>query len=124
KQQAKKRAESISPKKATRSEDLAKDVKLSDEKDSTTHYSVIDGDGLAVSTTTTLENSFGSKIVVRGAGFLLNNEMTDFNPEPGVTTKKGLIGTEANQIAPGKRMLSSMTPTIIVKDGVVVLVTG
>src|SRR5262249_32815215 len=101
-----------------------KGVKLSDEKESTTHYSVVDGDGLAVSTTTTLENSFGSKIVVRGAGFLLNNEMTDFNPEPGVTSRKGQIGTEPNQIAPGKRMLSSMTPTIVVKDGVPVLVTG
>src|SRR5262245_42018562 len=79
---------------------------------------------MAGSTTTTQENSLGSKAGVKGAGFLLNNEMTDFNPEPVVTTKKGQIGTEPNQIAPGKRMLSSMTPTIIVKDGEPILITG
>src|SRR5439155_20040051 len=71
-----------------------------------------------------LEHGFGSRIVVKGAGFLLNNEMTDFNWRPGVTTRAGGIGTEPNTIAPGKRMLSSQTPTILAKDGKVVLVTG
>jgi gamma-glutamyltranspeptidase / glutathione hydrolase len=74
--------------------------------------------------TYTLERSFGSCIVVKGAGFLLNNEMIDFNWFPGVTDREGNIGTEANQIAPNKRMLSSQTPTIIAKDGKVVLLTG
>jgi gamma-glutamyltranspeptidase/glutathione hydrolase len=84
----------------------------------------MDAGGMAVSTTTTLEESFGSRIVVRGAGFLLNNEMTDFNRAEGVTTRSGRIGTAPNLIAPGKRMLSSMTPVIVVKDGKVHLVTG
>src|SRR6202041_816669 len=94
------------------------------EGESTTHFSIIDKDGLAVSNTYTLEHSFGSKIVVKGAGFLLNNEMSDFNWRPGVTTKAGAIGTEPNLIAPGKRMLSSQTPTIVAKGGKVLLVTG
>ncbi len=85
---------------------------------------MIDGAGMAVSTTTRWRTASASKVVVRGAGFLLNNEMTDFNLTPGVTTRKGQIGTEPNQIAPGKRMLSSMTPAIVVKDGKPVLVTG
>src|SRR5262249_52733461 len=113
----KKLALSIDRKKATRSEDLAGDIPLAAEGDSTTHYSVIDADGLAVSNTYTLENAYGGKIVVRGAGFLLNNEMLDFNPRPGVTTRGGLIGTEPNTVAPGKRMLSSQTPTIVARDG-------
>jgi gamma-glutamyltranspeptidase/glutathione hydrolase len=124
KEHAKKLAEPIDFNKATPSEAVAKDIPLTPEKPSTTHYSVIDAAGLAVSTTTTLENSFGSKVVVKGAGFLLNNQMTDFNPRPGVTTRAGLIGTPANLIAPGKRMLSSMTPTIVVKDGKAALITG
>lgn len=117
-------AKSIDLAKATRSEDLAKEIPLAGEGDSTTHFSVIDKDGLAVANTYTLEHSFGSRIVVKGAGFLLNNEMTDFNWRPGVTTKAGAIGTEPNTIAPGKRMLSSQTPTILAKDGKVFLVTG
>jgi gamma-glutamyltranspeptidase/glutathione hydrolase len=121
---AKKLARSIDPTKTTPSADLAKDIPLTKEKPSTTHYSVVDSTGMAVSTTTTLEAAFGSKIVVRGAGFLLNNEMIDFNPQPGVTTRTGRIGTKPNLIAPGKRMLSSMTPVIVVKDGKPVLVTG
>jgi gamma-glutamyltranspeptidase/glutathione hydrolase len=124
KEHAKKLADSIDPTRATPSEQVAKDIPLTTEKESTTHYSVIDAAGTAVSTTTTLEASFGSKVVVKGAGFLLNNEMTDFNPRPGVTTPSGLIGTPANLIEPGKRMLSSMTPTIVVKEGKVVLITG
>src|SRR5262249_3185917 len=112
------------PDKATASEALGKDIPLADEKTHTTHYSVIDAAGMAVSTTTTLANSFGSGIVVRGAGFLLNDEMSDFNPRPGETPRAGQIGPKPNEIAPGKRMLSSMTPTIVVKDGVPVLITG
>ena len=83
----------------------------------TTHYSIIDEDGNAVSVTTTLEQGYGSKIVVAGAGFLLNNEMGDFNARPGYTDTDGAIGTDPNLIAPEKRMLSSMTPTILTRDG-------
>src|SRR5205807_823362 len=90
KEYARKLAGTIDLRKATPSADLAEDIPLADEKTNTTHYSVIDGVGMAVSTTTTLEAAFGSKVVVRGAGFLLNNEMTDFNPRPGVTTRSGL----------------------------------
>jgi len=79
---------------------------------------------MAVSNTYTLEDSYGSRVVVRGAGYILNNEMGDFNSRPGVTTTKGRIGTEPNLVAPGKRMLSSMSPTIVAKDGKVLLVTG
>jgi gamma-glutamyltranspeptidase/glutathione hydrolase len=117
-------AKSIDLTKATRSEELSKDIPLALEGESTTHFSIIDKDGMAVSNTYTLEHSFGSRIVVKGAGFLLNNEMTDFNWRPGVTTEAGGIGTEPNTIAPGKRMLSSQTPTILAKDGKVFLVTG
>jgi gamma-glutamyltranspeptidase/glutathione hydrolase len=111
---------------ATPSEELAKGlgIKLAPEGEDTTHFSVIDKDGLAVSNTYTLEHSYGSRVVVKGAGFLLNNEMVDFNWRPGITTRDGTIGTEPNQIAPGKRMLSSQTPTIVAKDGKVLLVTG
>ncbi|MFO0846864.1 MAG: gamma-glutamyltransferase, partial [Gemmataceae bacterium] len=121
---ARKLALGIDPGRATRSEDIAKDIPLRGEGDSTTHFSVLDGDGMAVSNTYTLERSYGSRIVVRGAGFLLNNEMIDFNWFPGETTRGGTIGTEANLIAPGKRMLSSQTPTVVARDGKVVLVTG
>ncbi len=96
----------------------------SSESDETTHFSVIDKDGMAVSNTFTLEGGYGSHVVVRGAGFLLNNEMGDFNKKPGDTNIRGDIGTPANLIAPGKRMLSSMSPAIIARDGHVVLVTG
>jgi gamma-glutamyltranspeptidase / glutathione hydrolase len=109
---------------ATKSEDLAKDIPLTKESDNTTHFSIIDKDGMAVANTYTLEHSYGSKIVVRGAGFLLNNQMSDFNWKPGVTNRKGQIGTPPNQIAPGKRMLSSMTPTILAKNGKPLLITG
>jgi gamma-glutamyltranspeptidase / glutathione hydrolase len=94
------------------------------ESDETTHLSVVDRDRNAVSLTYTLEAGYGSKIVVAGAGFLLNNEMGDFNAGPGLTTAEGLIGTEPNLAAPGKRMLSSMTPTIITRDGKLFMVTG
>jgi gamma-glutamyltranspeptidase/glutathione hydrolase len=94
------------------------------ESAETTHISVVDKARNAVSLTYTLEEAYGAKIVVRGAGFLLNNEMGDFNAMPGLTTSDGLIGTTPNMAAPGKRMLSSMTPTIVVKDGVPMIVTG
>ena len=114
----------IDPKKATPSADLAGDIPLAGEGQQTTHFSILDGDGMAVSNTYTLENAFGGRIVVRGAGYLLNDEMGDFNPKPGVTDRTGRIGTPPNLVAPGKRMLSSMTPVIVRRDGKVVLVTG
>ena len=114
---AKELASGISLTKATPSEELSKDIPLSGESDSTTHFSVIDKNGMAVSNTYTLEHAYGSKVMVRGAGFLLNNEMGDFNWKPGVTTRKGSIGTEPNVVAPGKRMLSSQTPTILARNG-------
>jgi len=94
------------------------------ESDQTTHYSIVDRDGNAVSITTTLNNSFGSKIFVKGAGFLLNDEMDDFSSKPGVPNMFGLVGGKANSIAPNKRMLSSMTPTIIEKNGKLFMVVG
>ena len=89
-----------------------------------THFSVVDGNGMAVSVTYTLEAGYGSGIVVPGAGFLLNNEMGDFNAGPGLTDERGLIGTSPNLARPGQRMLSSMTPSIVAKDGKLVAVVG
>jgi len=97
---------------------------LAYESDQTTHFSVVDRFGNMVSLTYTLEWAYGSGIVVEGAGFLLNNEMGDFNAQPGITDAKGRIGTRANLIEPQKRMLSSMTPTILAKDGVPIMATG
>lgn len=94
------------------------------ESSETTHYSVVDADGMAVSVTYTLEGGYGSYITVPGAGFLLNNEMGDFNARPGLTTERGLIGTEPNLARPEQRMLSSMTPTILARDGELVAVIG
>jgi gamma-glutamyltranspeptidase / glutathione hydrolase len=124
KEYGKKLAASIDFGKATPSVELAGELKLAGEGGQTTHFSIVDKGGMAVANTYTLEESFGSKVVVRGAGFLLNNEMGDFNPRPGVTDRRGLIGTAANEVAPGKRMLSSMTPAIVARDGRVLLVTG
>jgi gamma-glutamyltranspeptidase/glutathione hydrolase len=94
------------------------------ESDQTTHYSIVDREGNAVSITTTLNDSFGSHIFVAGAGFLLNNEMDDFSSKPGVPNMYGLVGGKANSIQPGKRMLSSMTPTIVEKNGDLFMVVG
>src|SRR6478672_8410941 len=94
------------------------------ESEETTHLSVIDKDGNAVAVTTTLNNSYGNKTVVAGAGFFLNDEMDDFSAKPGVPNLYGAVGGEANAIAPGKRMLSSMTPTIVLKEGQPFLVVG
>lgn len=94
------------------------------ESPETTHISIVDAKRNAVSLTYTLEYGYGSRIVVPGAGFLLNNEMGDFNAAPGLTDDRGLIGTDANLARPGKRMLSSMSPTIIAKDGQLFMVSG
>ncbi|MGH8194846.1 MAG: gamma-glutamyltransferase [Woeseiaceae bacterium] len=94
------------------------------ESPQTTHISVVDNDGSMVALTYTLEWGYGSHIVVEGAGFLLNNEMGDFNAQPGVTDARGRIGTEANLIRPEKRMLSSMSPTIVAKNGVPIFAVG
>jgi gamma-glutamyltranspeptidase/glutathione hydrolase len=110
--------------KATPSEDLATDIPLAAESKETTHFSVVDPGGMAVANTFTLENAYGCRVMVRGGGFLLNNEMTDFNCVPGRTDRKGAIGTSPNLIAPGKRMLSSQTPTLVCRDGRLLLVTG
>ncbi|MEQ1731520.1 MAG: gamma-glutamyltransferase, partial [Vicinamibacterales bacterium] len=94
------------------------------ESDETTHVSIVDGQLNAASMTYTLEQGYGVKVVVPGAGFLLNNEMGDFNAAPGLTTAEGLVGTNPNLTAPGKRMLSSMAPTILARDGRLFMVTG
>ncbi len=120
-------AASIDTTKATSSVALAEGripVAVVEEPTETTHFSVVDRLGNAVSNTYTLEGGYGSRVVVDGAGFLLNNEMGDFNKKPGATTTEGDIGTAPNLIAPGKRMLSSMTPTIVTRGGRLVLVTG
>jgi len=94
------------------------------ESDQTTHFSIVDANGMAVSVTYTLEQGYGVGAVVPGAGFLLNNEMGDFNGMPGLTDSTGLIGTEPNLARPGKRMLSSMTPSIVARDGKLFAVVG
>ena len=94
------------------------------ESEQTTHFSVVDRWGNAVANTTTLNGNYGCGLVVRGAGFLLNNEMDDFSAKPGVPNLFGVIGRDANAIAPGKRMLSSMTPTFVFRDGRLWLVLG
>ena len=94
------------------------------ESDDTTHFSIVDKDGNAVACTTTINSTFGSMLVVEGAGFLLNNEMDDFSAKPGVPNQFGLVGGKANAIAPGKRMLSSMTPTIVLEKGELRYVLG
>lgn len=117
-------AAEIDTARATASLKLAHDFKIVGEGEDTTHFSVVDANRMAVANTYTLQESYGSRIVVRGAGFLLNNEMTDFNARPGHTDRQGAIGTPANVIAPGKRMLSSQSPTIVTRDGRLHLVTG
>ena len=94
------------------------------ESEQTTHFSIVDAKGNAVAITTTLNDSYGSKIVVQGCGFILNNEMDDFSAKPGEPNMYGLLGGEANAIEPNKRMLSSMTPTIVVKDNDLFMVIG
>ena len=119
----KERMKDFIPGKATPS-DMVKPGKVNPESDETTHLSVADQYGNVVSVTTTLNGGYGSKTVVGGAGFLLNNEMDDFSVKPGVPNMFGAVGKEANAIAPGKRMLSSMTPTVVLKDKKPWLVVG
>lgn len=116
-----KRAKQVNPAAISVTEEVKPGLK---ESEDTTHYSVVDKWGNAVSTTTTINLSFGSGVVVEGAGFLLNNEMDDFSAKPGVPNFFGAVGKEANEIAPQKRMLSSMTPTILLKGDKVEMVTG
>ncbi len=119
------RMESFDPAQATASDNiLAGNMELQMESFETTHTSIVDADGNAVSSTTTLNSNFGSKVVVGGAGFFLNNEMDDFSAKPGVPNQFGLVGAEANAIEPMKRMLSSMTPTIVEHNGQLEMVLG
>ncbi|MCC9138319.1 gamma-glutamyltransferase [Pontibacter silvestris] len=118
------RMSDYSPEKATDSDDISAGNPAPYESPNTTHYSIVDQEGNAVSVTTTLNSSFGAKVFVGGAGFLLNNEMNDFSVKPGYPNIYGLVGGEANAIAPGKRMLSSMTPTILEKNGNLFMVVG
>jgi len=106
---------------------LSTDIKAGEfpkESEETTHFSIVDREGNAVSLTTTLNGGYGSMVFVKGAGFLLNNEMDDFSVKPGAPNMYGLLGGEANSIVPGKRMLSSMTPTILEKNGDLFMVVG
>ena len=120
----KKRMNSFSWNKATPSSAISHGKILGYESDETTHYSIVDQFGNAVSVTTTLNTGYGSKVLVKGAGFFLNNEMDDFSSKPGVPNVYGLVGSKANAIAAEKRMLSSMTPTILEKDGQLKMVVG
>ncbi|MEO6813046.1 MAG: gamma-glutamyltransferase [Ginsengibacter sp.] len=118
----KKRMSDFEPGKAGNSKDIREGVIK--ESDETTHFNVLDKDGNAVSVTTTLNGGYGCRTVVAGAGFLLNNEMDDFSVKPGVPNMFGAVGQEANAIAPGKRMLSSMTPTIVLKNNQPWIIVG
>ena len=121
---AKNRIKDFSPKKASPSKQILPGDPYAFESSETTHYSIIDKYGNAVSVTTTINLAYGSGIVVDGAGFFLNNEMDDFSSKPGVPNSFGLVGNEANSIEPGKRPLSSMTPTIVIKNKKPFLILG
>ena len=118
------RMKTYNPEKTTPSTDIKPGIITAKESEETTHLSVIDKEGNAVSITTTLNNSYGSKTVVGGAGFFMNDEMDDFSIKPGTPNMYGAVGGEANAIAAGKRMLSSMTPTIVLKDDKPFIVIG
>jgi len=120
----KKRMKSFSWKEATNSSDIKHGEILVYESNETTHYSIIDSEGNAVAVTTTLNGAYGSKLYSDELGFFFNNQMDDFSVKPGTPNSYGLIGNEANSIAPEKRMLSSMTPTIIEKKGKLFMVLG
>ena len=120
----KNRWKSFNINKATPSSEVGKITPQPKESTETTHISVIDKEGNAVAVTTTLNGLYGSKVVVAGAGFFLNNEMDDFSIKPGVPNMFGAVGGEANKIEPGKRMLSSMTPTIVMKNGKPYIIVG
>lgn len=122
---AAKRAASISLDRATPSSEIHPGLSAVDEGTNTTHFSVVDEAGNAVAITTTINSWFGNKVVVEGAGFLLNNEMDDFSAKPGTPNQFGLVQGENNAVAPGKRMLSAMTPTLVLRpDGELFFVTG
>jgi gamma-glutamyltranspeptidase/glutathione hydrolase len=118
------RMSTFNPERATPSMDVKEGALMMAESEQTTHLSIVDPQGNAVAVTTTLNDSYGSKVVVAGSGFILNNEMDDFSSKPGVPNMYGAIGGEANKIEPGKRMLSSMTPTILEKNGTLFMVVG
>jgi len=118
------RMESFSFNQATKSTDIAPGSIVWEESEETTHYSIIDTMGNAVAVTTTLNGSYGSKVFVEKGGYFLNNEMDDFSSKPGVPNMFGLIGGKANAIAPQKRMLSAMTPTIVEKNGKLAMIVG
>lgn len=120
----KNRISDFNPGKATLSSEVSQGVIQYVESDETTHYSIVDPFGNAVAITTTLNGAYGSKLYSDELGFFLNNEMDDFSVKAGVPNMFGLVGAEANSIAPGKRMLSSMTPTIVEKDGQLLMVVG
>jgi gamma-glutamyltranspeptidase/glutathione hydrolase len=120
----KNRMKDYNPSMASKSESIKPGAIPGYQSEETTHISVIDKEGNAIAVTTTLNDSYGSKTVVGGAGFLLNNEMDDFSVKPGVPNMYGAIGGEANAIAPGKRMLSSMTPTLVLQNNKPYLVIG
>ena len=120
----KSRMSDFSFEKASKSADIGRGEVQFSESMETTHYSIVDADGNAVSVTTTLNGAYGSKVFVEELGFFMNNEMDDFSAKPGIPNMFGLIGAEANSIAPGKRMLSSMTPTIVEKEGRLSMVVG
>jgi gamma-glutamyltranspeptidase/glutathione hydrolase len=119
-----KRRVTIDPARAPPSDQISPGLPSAGEGTNTTHYSIVDDQGNAVSVTYTLNGGYGSGITLPGAGFLLNNEMDDFASKPGTPNMFGLVQGERNSIAPGKRPLSSMTPTIILKDGKPFLVLG
>ena len=121
---AKNRIKTIDIEKATRSNKIKQGVELIKESEETTHYSIVDKDGNAVSVTTTINSGYGSGVTIGGAGFLMNNEMDDFSSKPGVPNLFGLVGNEANAIEPKKRPLSSMTPTIVLKNNKPYLILG
>jgi gamma-glutamyltranspeptidase/glutathione hydrolase len=121
---AKLRMDGFELNRASNSKDIQPGEITKKESDQTTQYSIVDKDGNLVSTTTTLNDNFGSKLVIKGAGFFWNNEMDDFASKPGAPNMYGLVGSDANAIAPQKRMLSSMTPTIILKDNKPFMVVG
>jgi gamma-glutamyltranspeptidase/glutathione hydrolase len=118
------RRATIRPDRATPAEQIAAGLTAANEGCNTTHYSIVDQEGNAVAVTYTLNNGYGSGVTVPGAGFLLNDEMDDFAAKPGEPNMFGLVQGESNAIAPGKRPLSSMTPTIILKEGKPFLVLG
>ena len=110
--------------KATKSAEVSQGEISVYESNETTHYSIVDTEGNAVSVTTTINGAYGSKLYCDELGFFLNNEMDDFSAKPGVPNSYGLVGAEANSIAPQKRMLSSMTPTIVEKNGKLFMLLG